>query len=114
MGFRGLNCLARLALARERTPSTIKYNDIMFTNVFVSICVYEYKQGANYPVLAYILCISFELSLPSFCIYLLVFLTVFMYTVDAIGIPTLNNDRTLEPDNKSKATSLNPILHELK
>ena len=25
-GFRGLNCLARLALARERTPSIIKVN----------------------------------------------------------------------------------------
>ena len=46
---------------------TIRCNDIMLTNVFVLMCIYEYKRGANYPVFAYILCIYCELSLRSVC-----------------------------------------------
>ena len=32
----------------------MQYNGIMFTNVFVSVCLDEYKQGVNYPGFAYV------------------------------------------------------------
>ena len=32
----------------------MQYNGIMFTNVFVSMWLYEYKQGVNYPGFAYL------------------------------------------------------------
>ena len=36
-GFRGLNCLARLALARERTPSVINNSDIHMPEISIML-----------------------------------------------------------------------------
>ena len=50
-GFRGLNCLARLALARERTPGLLKVKNIiaLINDIFSSpTCIYIFISCISY------------------------------------------------------------------